>query len=125
MGTMLQNDLAALLQAGEAPPATLSVDQARVRHQLEADQMELTSGEPDVVGRDDTTGAVVYVDCFTHGARLPQPCRLVLRRAGLLRSAQGLSDQRPTPGRLDDHPARGSGPWPSTAGASGGQPEHP
>jgi cytochrome b561 len=36
MGTMLQNDLTPLIQAGEAPPATLPVDQARAGHQLGA-----------------------------------------------------------------------------------------
>jgi cytochrome b561 len=36
MGTMLQNDLTPLIQAGEAPPATLAVEQARVGHQVGA-----------------------------------------------------------------------------------------
>lgn len=36
MGTMVQNDLVALVQAGEAPPATLPVDQARAGHQVGA-----------------------------------------------------------------------------------------
>ncbi len=36
MGTMLQNDLGPLLLAGEAPPATLDVEQARLGHQVGA-----------------------------------------------------------------------------------------
>lgn len=36
MATMLQNDLTPLIQAGEAPPATLPVDQARTGHQVGA-----------------------------------------------------------------------------------------
>jgi len=36
MLTMVQNDIPALLQAGEAPPATLPVDQARAGHQVGA-----------------------------------------------------------------------------------------
>jgi cytochrome b561 len=36
VGVIVQNDLGPLLQAGEAPPATLAVDQARIGHQVGA-----------------------------------------------------------------------------------------
>lgn len=54
-----------------------AVDWAEVRERLEGDagklwslhQMERTGGEPDVVGRDEATGELIFVDCSVESPR--------------------------------------------------------
>jgi hypothetical protein len=73
MTTPRDNDLIATLQArfaqhpGRHPGIDWDAVQARLAARPEAlrtlHEMERTGGEPDVVGRDDASGAIVFCDC--------------------------------------------------------------